>query len=58
MLSVKKNLQYLVVNCSKLVRHVRKKVFPRVRAAVIYRQLEGITTGYGAVAVGRYISLK
>jgi len=31
-----------------------KKVFPRVRAAVVYRQLEGVTTGYGAVAIGRH----
>ena len=31
-----------------------KNVFPRVRAAVVYRQLEGVTTGYGAVAIGRH----
>jgi len=31
-----------------------KKFFRRVRAAVVYRQLEGVTTGYGAVAIGRH----
>jgi len=49
---MEKNSQYLVVNCSKLLRHVRQKVFPRVRAAVVYRQLEAVTAGHGAVAIG------
>jgi len=31
-----------------------KSFFPRVRAAVVYRQFEGFTTGYGAVAIGRH----
>jgi len=35
MLPMKKNSQYLEVNCSKLLQHVRKKVFARVRAAVV-----------------------
>jgi len=36
MLPVKKNSQYLEVNCSKLLHNVRlKKFFPRVRAAVV-----------------------
>jgi len=30
------------------------KGFPRVRVAVVYRQLKGVTTGYGAVAIGRH----
>jgi len=31
-----------------------KKFFPRDRAAVVYRQLEEVTTGYDAVAIGRH----
>jgi len=30
------------------------KSFLRVHAAVVYRQLEGVTTGDGAVAIGRH----
>jgi len=30
------------------------KVFPRVRVPVVYPQLEGVTTDYGAVAIGRH----
>jgi len=39
---MKKNSQYLAVNCSRLLRRVHK-FFPRVRAAVVYRQLEAVT---------------
>ena len=28
--------------------------FPHVRAAIVYQQLEGVTTGNGAVAIGRH----
>jgi len=40
MLPMKKNSQYLVVSCFELLQRVRWEVFPRVRAAAVYRQFK------------------
>ena len=54
MLPMKKNSPYLVVKCSKLLQDVRSEVFRRVRAAVVNRQVEGVTRCYFPVAIGRH----
>jgi len=51
-----------VVNCSKLLRHVRKKVCPRVNATVVYRQhvyalSSGKSAKYCDLRVRMYVSL-
>jgi len=55
MLLMKKNSQYLVASCYKLLQQSRslRSFFPRGGAIVVHRQLEGVATGYGAVATGR-----
>ena len=56
MLSMKKNSQYSVAYCSKLYDTLAKSFFSAWSCGrqVVYRQLERVTTGYGAVAIGRH----
>jgi len=50
--------EFLTVVCEEIVTILDGKPFQtfmtRVRAAVVDRQLEGVTTGYGAVAIGSH----
>ena len=47
---MKKSLQYLAANCSKLLQHAHGKVLPCVNTTVVSQHLVRITTSYGMIA--------